>query len=284
MAQQQAEIERLQAAQEQQQAEIERLQAAQGSSQREMDGVGSEEPNVPVTCYFNCGVLCCVGMGKTPYGMMPLMSCVRMSGHPDGLARPGTDPNVDRAMKVAMTKLQNASIEQAQKIAAEALVLRARCGDQHAMAILSLIRQNASKNPRASSAFKAVREYIDTHPVNDTVTGEGVSASASSIRLLDNSATRFANGPPLTRQIVGHLVRTYGGRRANRRRLITYGIAKFGAEDELSNLAAKLNELGKSLLRLGASIGRARAIQAVRQPGTPLSVFSPKAAWELGQQ
>lgn len=232
-------------------------------------------------CYVSNGYLCCISLQPTATGVFPFISYVKTT-LPNGPVSTGMNERIDKAIAFTMHNNKASSIDESQKIAAEALVKRARCGDQHAIAIISLVRTNANKNiPRAKQAFKYIQDYIANHPTDDTLHGEEPSLSVP-VRLVDNSATRFANGPNLDKHVVGNLIRTFGGKRSRKRKLIIHGISNFGNETELTKLKQRLKGDEQALIHLGECIGRARAIQAIRK-GYPIAILSKTAAWELGE-
>jgi len=199
---------------------------------------------------------------------------------PNGPIDYGTHPVVDRAIQEAKSRLVTASVDEQQKLAAESLVLRSRCGDQNAMAIISLVAQNAKKNPRAHNAYLHIRHYIDNHPV-----GENSSFGAESdvkVPTLNRAAVHLANSGPLNKARVNDMLDTFVPS-GNKRKIVTFGFMSFALdESELEKHKEQLNKLGKALLDFGRALGVGRAIQIVRSNG-PISSLSNKASWELGE-
>lgn len=249
------------------------------------DDEGYSSDNQPIEVYMLDNKLCCTAMHSTPWGLVPLSIVAPIQGEKfqDGPVTIGEDSRLDTAINDVKKKMQVSSMKEEQRLAAESLVKRARCGDQNAMAIISLVAQNAPKSARAKSAYQYIRQYIDSHPLGaPRFAGESVSTGPS--RPVHRIGVRLANSERLTNDRIGHMVNVFGGKRSKKRKLLTYGITKFGAESEIEELKKRLDSVEKALLDFGRAIGLARAIQLVRAPQTPIKVLSPKAAWELGER
>lgn len=168
--------------------------------------------------------------------------------------------------------------EKQRKLAGQ-VVVRAREGDQNAMALMVLARENAQKgNPQAIASMKFFQEYVTANPVGDAPSfGEECSASVAP----DVSASiQLANGPPITNSRVRRVLASFGSEHAAR--TLAHGIKHWNAEDQVTSLSARLNRLEREIFKLGRTIGQARAIQRVRN-GAPLAALSKRVAWELGE-
>ncbi len=62
------------------------------------------------------------------------------------------------------------------RAAAESLVVRARAGDQNAIAMIMRIRESVPRSRRAAAAYEMVREYVSKHPVTEAGFGAVLSA------------------------------------------------------------------------------------------------------------
>ncbi len=250
-------------------------------------GFGDDGQTTQYTCYMQNGIMCCVSILPTEWGIVPLMSSVKVKGeYPDGPVSEGQAPELDAAIAESKKRLMTSSRDETQKLAAEALVIRARCGDQNAMAIIALVSKNARKGmARSQTAFKAIQSFIARNPVKpDTVSGEGASyLSTIGANSVNRAAVKLANGPALSNQRVGDMVAIFGGPGSRKRRVLFHGITRFGNERDLQALAPRLDEAERALLDFGRSIGMARGVQSVRAPGGRIANMSADAAWELGE-
>lgn len=250
-------------------------------------GFGDDGQTTQYTCYVQNGVLCCVSILPTEWGIVPLMSSIQLKGsYPDGPVGEGQSPELDSAIAESKKRLMGSSRDETQKLAAEALVIRARCGDQNAMAIIGLVSLNARKGmARAQTAFKALQSFIEKNPPQvDTVSGEPAGyLSTIGANSINRAAVKLANGPALTNQRVGDMVAIFGGPGSKKRRVLFHGISRFGNEQDLRALSTRLDESERALLDFGRSIGMARGVQSVRAPNGRIANMSTDAAWELGE-
>lgn len=164
--------------------------------------------------------------------------------------------------------------------AAHTLVRRSRNGDQNAMAIIALVRDNAKAgNLQAILTAKIMKQYIDTHPVTADTLDMGyddmVPAPAASPHADTTKATaiRLAQGPKLDTARVTGFLRAAG----------------FGAEEVSSfkhgyagrpmrNPDPRIQRANK----FGAMVSHARKLQEI-QAGGSVSKFDPMIGWELGE-
>lgn len=163
--------------------------------------------------------------------------------------------------------------------AAHTLVRRSRNGDQNAMAIIALVRDNAkSGNVQAVMTAKLMKQYIDTHPVTIDTLDMGYDDMvpvAADPRTESTRATaiRLAQGPKLDTARVSSFIKAAG----------------FGAEEIASfkhgyagrpmrNPHPRIQRANK----FGAVVGHARKLQEI-QSGGSMSKFDPMIGWELGE-
>ncbi len=147
---------------------------------------------------------------------------------------------------------------------AESVVRRARNGDQNAMALIALVRDNAKAGyPQAQAAFTVMERYVRANPVTAAMHGgEEVDECYA-------DAVALSHGAPLSNPRIGAL------------------FAGFGAEEQLAirhgmTHGARPGERN-SFVRMGRILAEARRIQAVRQPDSSLSQFDSRVGWELGE-
>ena len=244
------------------------------------DGFGAESS--PIACYVQRNCLSCVALDNSSgLGIVPLTMTVKLpSSYPDGPVNPGSNPEIDSAIALARKALNNTSIQEKQRMAAQSLVDRARCGDQNAMAIIALVAQNAKTSQRAAMAQSYIQAYIKANPVKeDGSFGTEPNDGETSV---SRTAVRLANSPPLTKKRILNMVNVFGGARTRKRKLLAHGMTKFGADPQVEELRGRLDAVEKALLDFGRAIGLGRAIQIVRQNGR-IAAISPAAAWEHGE-
>jgi hypothetical protein len=168
--------------------------------------------------------------------------------------------------------------QESQALAAENLVLRARQGDQNAMAIICLVRKQASRNGKARHAFKQIHQYIKENPPTNSF-GQDVAAKTRPV--VFRACIELANGPPLTNSRIEDIAASFGEEKE--RKLFLFGVVKFRNGKLIDNLTKKVGAEGKPILELAKSVGTARSIQNVRRPNSVISNYSPMVGWELGE-
>jgi hypothetical protein len=98
---------------------------------------------------------------------------------------------------------------------------------------------------------------------------------------LPAAAAVLAAGPTLTNPVIHELgVRNFG---TDEPAAIFFHGVKFSGEDAWSEVAPHLDIPLRRCLAVGQCIGRARKIQALRQPNSRISQYSEVAGWELGE-
>jgi len=123
---------------------------------------------VKASAYIKDGRLIILGVAQVKAGAVPFSYDAPAPGASDGPVDMGADngplePLLAEAELSIKKKIQRGIV----KVGAENLVLRARQGDQNAMAMIIAVRQNARRgSPKARAAFIAIREYIEDHPVS----------------------------------------------------------------------------------------------------------------------
>lgn len=136
-----------------------------------------ERAMMHASAYVQDGRLYVMGVKSTPIGTVPFSYQGAVDGSvPDGpidLFSKEHPETVLKAVEEAKRPIMSAVAGEAMKMGAESLVERSRSGDQNAMAILTLVAENAEKgNKRAKHALKLVKDYIGKHPMEGG-TGNG---------------------------------------------------------------------------------------------------------------
>ncbi len=186
--------------------------------------------------------------------------------------------------------------------AAKELVDRSRLGDQNAMALISAARKASKRgNAKAKEACAAIFRYVEANPVEAPPVAIGAESVArlsaikehgSVIALRDllmlplggedallAGAVVLANGPPLTKEQITAM--GTGIPNEEECKLFYYAIQNCGKA--LNELARVLPKKARCIMYAGQCVGMAHNIQRVRDPGIPVSAFSPMAGWELGE-
>lgn len=78
------------------------------------------------------------------------------------------------------------------RVAAESLVVRARAGDQNAIAMITRVRESVPRSRRAALAYEALRDYVAKHPIVKSGFGAVLDAieTPSAMRALVESSNR----------------------------------------------------------------------------------------------
>lgn len=241
------------------------------------DGASFTGDRVPMSCYVHAGHLACTTFN--PQTFLPIVATIPVGDYSNGPVNAGSDANLDAAVEEGKKQLMSVCLKDAQRQAAAALVTRARCGDQNAMAILQLIGQKAPNSERAAQAHACVLEYVQNNPAAANFGAE--SHAVAQNQALYRASVGMANGPHLTKGHIRNMVATFGGKHSRQRKLIGIGMHRFGEETMLESFKSRLREpTDRALVDLGQTIGRARGIQAARIGH--FAALSPNVAWELG--
>ncbi len=120
------------------------------------------------SAFVRKGRLCVIGVAETDYGPVPFSFSESVTSAPEGPVDFGGDlaeSSQDRAR--FNRKKTKAKVDIAQvRLAVESVVLRARQGDQNAMALLRQVAINAKRGfHRAKFALKIATDYIKKHPI-----------------------------------------------------------------------------------------------------------------------
>ena len=187
------------------------------------------------------------------------------------------------------------------------VVRRARNGDQNAMALIALIRDNAAKgHPRAVESFEHLKEYVRCNPVDGSNPRIGYEpdyvaltqapgtrwagdalgyGDPDYVALTQAPGTRWAgdstypdavalsHGPKLTNPRIGEFLSRFAG---EEQQAVAFGIKHRAHASE----RAKSPKIARAI-RMGKIVGQARGIQAVRERGSNIKAFDVNVGWEL---
>lgn len=176
---------------------------------------------------------------------------------------------------------------------------------------------------RAAAAFSAIKQYIESNPAKEFTLGAEApvvmdtpqSTPMKTVdpelrkpplprgifdRLFDPeyfalcivkacgyrhglpaAATVLASGPPLTNQAIQQIGLSQFG--SDESTAVFYHGVRFSGEESWKEVAPHLDPPLRRCLAIGQCVGRARKIQAVRQPGSRIGAYSETAGWELGE-
>jgi hypothetical protein len=201
------------------------------------------------------------------------------------------------------------------KLASEDLVIRARAGDQVAIATIALVGQNADRGlARAIKSRRFIRQAISKIPLRavDPVFSPFGDLSALHPKREAKLARRFAevvvgaDGPEPYAANVMMLLPTTGWRgvvmlangpsllNSGRARALALGFANSHERNAFclarrhagkvdSEARARMPVTIQKAMQLGDAFGLAQKIQAVRLPGSRISDYDPNTGWELGE-
>jgi hypothetical protein len=199
------------------------------------------------------------------------------------------------------------------RVMAADLVNRARLGDQNAIAGIAVCKHYADLGEKKFVKLrKAVREYIEAHPVEDegTQIGEevleavrtlkdtvqkgedGAQETCAVLLVLPNGgsealcmgATVLADGPPLTDQRIRKIGRNIQdeGRRGLFFRSAGAVPLCVPMVPVILEMGREEDRVGQSVIQAGRCVAMARGFQCMRVPNFPLTHLDPTFAWEFG--
>ncbi len=175
--------------------------------------------------------------------------------------------------------LRNLAAKELQRKVSEAFVTRARQGDQNAMAMIAMARDNANRGiPQAITAVQYMQDFITKNPVKMGVFG---MEDCKCVKFDGQNAVRIANGPSLTNSRIRNVGASFG----EDADIMFKGLRNWQTEHDKihENLAQTLSSMQRDILKIGRTLGMARAIQIVRHPNGKIAAYSPSAAWELDE-
>lgn len=189
------------------------------------------------------------------------------------------------------SRLQN----KARQDASRDVVERARSGDQVAMGILAMVRDNAKKgDPKAQQSLRALQKYIDKNPPiaigteASDITSPHASQAVAALWKADVNNDTIIKALPLVGFWPGAVALSHGANIDNARlEAISTAMPEQNRPAFKGGVLywqKKTPDLGDEQgWLLGRIIGLARCIQLIRLPHVPIASFCPITAWELGE-
>ena len=261
--------------------------------------------------YVKNGKVHIIGVVNSPAGVFPFAYHLRVPvGVPDGtvnLKHPST-PALKSAIIGAEAPIKRHVTKEALKLAAENLVERARQGDQNAIAMIVMVRKCAQKGrKRAASAFVAIKQYIDTHPVGPlrlveigaepktSLVSKAANAGnasyaakvaafvptgGSTIEASKLASTVLANGKAITKADVASVASTFSGKA---KEAFAYAYANALTPSVIVQKVLRAGIAEKRAAQIGYTLSMAHRLQQARLPNTSISIFNVGASWELGE-
>lgn len=194
----------------------------------------------------------------------------------------GVERAAPRIAAIHRGMLRNLGKQASQRKVAEAFIKRARLGDQNAMAMIAMVRDNAKRGvPNAIASFRIMEKYIKQNPVTPSA-NMGFDECLPCMAPDTHGAIMLANGPMLTNSRIRNVAASFGNEERN---ILLQGMRKWQSDHDAlhEKLSARLDSMQREILKLGRTLGKARALQIVRHPNGPISAYSKRAAWELGE-
>lgn len=250
--------------------------------------------------YIQDNRLCILGLCDSSTGPIPFSHVTACEG-PDGPVDVGDDDLADN-VRATLTHSQDRIMKQLQRkkmrLTAEALVLRARAGDQNAMSHIVMIRENAKRgSKRAMLSQQLIYEYLQDNPLTDfgqegtpqvVKKNRALVAFAKSVRAKDPQHTMTALevwAPALNAQQIAVSLANGPSLVGTNNSRINQLIGSMKVDDGEKSIIQKSIDAWRNRQAhpIGRLLGLARCIQAVRLPKIPIAILSPMAAWELGE-
>lgn len=252
---------------------------------QEMQGFAGEDEPMQVFAHVYNGEMCATGLCPTPFGIVPVQySVIVPDDTPNGPVIAGAElpetlnETIAHTVKVLEMKAKKDELA----LAAESLVERTRAGDQNAMGMIAMIKQNAGNgSPRAKRSLDLIADYIRRNPVKDVSNPFGNENKPDESNVLFRACVALANGAPLSNTRIQAMASTFGTE--DEEKLFLYAVVNYKKPDLIDGLAGKFGQWVRNVVQLGKNVGTARGIQLVRMPGTAVSAFDAKVGWELGE-
>lgn len=180
--------------------------------------------------------------------------------------------------------------------AARDVVERARAGDQVAMGLLAMVRDNAKNgDPRARQSMRAIEKYIGSHPPTSIgteasdITNPPVPAALDAL-WKNPTSDIVIKALPLVGFWPGAVALSHGARLDNAK--VNEIAAHVPEPHQLSfkggvafwkRSAPLVPGSSPKGWALGRIVGIARSIQRLQLPNVPISSYCPVTGWELGE-
>ncbi len=235
------------------------------------------------SAYIQEGTLCVVGTHQTEHGEIPFSCSTEIEGEStDGPIDVGSElpENIEKALaQVHDTVMNKVNIEK-MKLAVRDVVLRARVGDQNAIATIVETKKAALRSPQAKRMVMLLTQFIKNNPVGKAVFGNEVVTQRQLATTLQNNITApsvmhyavavtalvpssknnpvlvLANGPELDNERIDMIIRAL-------------------PESERDSFRTS---------KLGQCVMNARRIQGIRNGTLPISNISKMAGFEFGEE
>ena len=198
------------------------------------------------------------------------------------------------------------------------LVIRARAGDQLAVAMIGEVALSAKNgSARAQKSSKAIARYIDHNPTakagaTGPMIGAEVVGALSALQHITRRAKanegRFGHEAHESTCLLLVTLPMVGGERAMRVGSTILSDGPLLTPQRIGGISGSLRDpafqdyfmtgvndgrgridldnldrIVRPFVAAGQTLGAARLVQIVRRPAAPLSVLDPMVAWELGQ-
>lgn len=263
----------------------------------------SQQSGPRATAYVHNGRLCVVGIEETDLGPVPFAVSAQVFGEiNDGPVDFGADlpDSLEEAVERVQGPIEDAVEDGHLRLAVEHLCLRARNGDQNAMALLGGIREAAQKGvPRAQKSLEAAKRFLKANPPKQRAAfglelPEFPEVDTSILKAAEHPIARAHAAVALCRNMGPHrmactLADSAEGLREvceHAKRLVDPVILWEGYRHSrfmtaLDKARAALDDETFNVFQLGYVFGRAMAILEARR-GNLNPVLTPAIAWELG--
>lgn len=235
-----------------------------------------------IASYESGGRVCVLGYEPSVFGPLPFAAQSTFAG------------DIDGALKKAERSVNKQLIERA----AEDLVVRSRARDQNAIAILTLIGQNAARGvPRAIETLRAVQAYTAAHPYRQFVFGsDAPPAPPPNTRFVREAVGHLSSREPARRQAAEVMLPEVCRANQDAAVLVLWRGALLDSA-RIKRLMAALEPADRKAFArgarrpervsaspaelYGAAVSKARRIQLFSEPNSKAGVLGSSIGWEL---
>lgn len=255
-------------------------------------------PRYRAAAYVKKNRLCILGVYMSKRGPIPFSYACQCKAE-DGKIDIGGNvpPNVVHALDKGQERIMRDVKKKKLSFAIQSLVERSRAGDQNAIAMIVMIRENAKKgSKKAKRTQRLLEHYVTGNPVADFgADNTGIKSPKNAQIFTLNCELR---GKDCTRAIQALTTMDAGLSKARTAAVLANGPALYGNTLRLKNLVDSLEpeaEKQKSIVAgvlnwknprtdyYGSCIGLARTMQLVAARKASIGSLSKMAAWELGE-
>ncbi len=236
------------------------------------------------SAYIENGILCVVGTHDTGYGEIPFSCTAQVEGEcpPDGFIDVGAQlpDNVEFALDQIQKTVMNNVSEKKMQLAVRDVVLRARVGDQNAIATIVETRKAAARSPQAQRMVALLQLFIKNNPA----TGRLNVGNEAIVQRQLVTTTQTALAAPSPLHYGASVAALIPGAKGNPIIVLANGPE---LDDTRVNMIIQAmpepERAGFSTSKIGYCVMQARRIQSVRSGHAPISSISKMAGWELGE-